>query len=387
MTPAGALVLAGSPAAALLDPREVGVVDADLARVWGPDVLRAVGVLDGLAVLRADEVDLDDLPARLAGLADVDDWADETGSGTVAELVGIRDLDVVRPQCWPETLRHMASDPVLRRALVEPVRVSGPDGSSSVPSYAAWWLRRELGTVGLLDPAAGTGLGDLLDRAPPWVADLDADVRRALGLVGDLGSADPALAAVVMARLLDPVRAVDAATCLRAWALLGACAADLDAPVSESTRVLDGAGSRVVASSDAVVADDPQWLQRHDLGGLVVVMPALAAALADLLDVALASEVAEGRVRDDGVLADVPTEVTTLLPQAPRQWCEHDRLLVDDVEVQWWVDAGGVHAATTDGLARGLALAAGRWPARHALARLLVEPGDVVRLVVEDAAG
>ena len=86
-------------------------------------------------------------------------------------------------------------------------------------------------------------------------------------------------------------------------------------------------------------------------------------------------------------MADVPTEVTTLLPQAPRLWCEHDRLLVDDVEVAWWVDADGVHAATTDGLARGLAFAAGRWPARHALARLLVEPGDAVRLVVEDAAG
>ena len=387
VTPAGALVLPGSTAAAVLDPREVGVVDADLVRVWGPDVLRAVGVLDGLAVVRADEVDLDDLPARVSGLADIDDWADETGSGTVAELVGVRDLDVVRPECWPEVLRHMASEPVLRRALVEQVRVSGPDGSRSVPSYTAWWLRRELGTVGLLDPAAGTGLGDVLDRAPQWVADLDDDVRRALGLVGDLGSADLSLAAVVLGRLLDPDRAVNAATCLRAWALLGECAAHLDAPVTESTRVLDGAGSRVVALSEAVVADDPKWLQRNDLGGLVVVTPSLAPALADLLDVALASELADGRVRDDGAVVDVPTEVTTLLPQAPRLWCEHDRLLVDDVEVAWWVDAGGVHAATTDGLARGLAFAAGRWPARHALARLLVEPGDAVRLVVEDAAG
>ncbi|MEO7745219.1 MAG: hypothetical protein ABIV05_03220, partial [Actinomycetota bacterium] len=387
VTPAGALVLPGSTAAAVLEPREVGVVDSDLVRVWGPDVLRAVGVLDGLAVVRADEVDLDDLPEHLGGLADVDEWADETGSGTVAELVGVRDLDVVRSQCWPKVLRHLASEPVLRRALVERVRVAGSDGSRSVPSYTAWWLRRQLGTVGLIDPAVGTGLGGLLDRAPQWVADLDGDVRRALGLVGDLDSADVSLAAVVLARLADPDRDVDAATCLRAWALLGECAADLDAPVSESTRVLDGAGSRVVASSDAVVADDPKWLQRSDLGGLVVVTPALAPALADLLDVALASEVADGRVRDDGVAADVPTEVTTLLPQAPRQWCEHDRLLVDDVEVQWWVDAGGVHAATTDGLARGLAFAAGRWPARHALARLLAEPGDVVRLVVEDAAG
>ena len=387
VTPAGALVLPGSTAAAVLDPQEVGVVDPDLARVWGPDVLRAVGVLDGLALVRANEVDLDDLPARFGGIADVDEWADEAGSGTVAELVGIRDLDVVQSHRWPEVLRHIASQPALRRALVEPVRVSGPEGSRSVPSPTAWWLRRELGTVGQLDPAGGAGLGDLLDPAPQWVADLDDDVRRALGLVADLGSADLSLAAVVLERLLDPRRAVDAATCLRAWALLGGCAVDLDAPVTESTRVLDGAGSRVVALSDAVVADDPRWLQRTDLGGLVVVTASLAPALADLLDVALASEVAEGIVRADGVVAEVPTEAKALLPQGSGHWCEHDRLLVDGIEVQWWVDAGGVHAATTDGLARGLAFAAGRWPARHALARLLVEPGDVVRLAVEDAAG
>ena len=389
LSPAGGVVLAGSPAAGLLDPDEVGVLDDDVSAVWPREVLLAVGVLDSLATVQAYDVDLDDLPDALCDLPDIDIWADQTGPGVVAQLVAVRDLDLVLHDRWPEALRHIASQPNLRRALVDPVRVSDRDGSRPTPSYTAWWLQRKLGTVGLLDPAAPQGLRGLLDMAPPWVVGLDDGIRRALGLVVELAVAtvDQGLAAVVLQRLSQTDRVVDVLTCLRAWALLGAAAGAVDVDLPGGVRVLDGSGTRVVKASDALVPDDPRWLQRGDLGGLVVVASDQAAALADLLDLPLASELATGRVVGEGVVADVPGAVVTVLPGAPRQWHEHDRLLVDGHEVDWWVEGGVVHAATSDGLARALAWAAGDWPARHVVAQLLAVPGDVVRLMIEDAAG
>ena len=389
LSPAGGVVLAGSAAAALLDPDEVGTLDAPAEAAWPREVLVAVGVLDGLGSVQASDVDLDDLPDALADLPDIQAWADQTGPGVVAHLVAVRDLDLVLPDRWPEALRHIASQPTLRRALVDPVRVSDSSGSRPVPSYTAWWLQRELGTVGLLDPAASPGLRGLLDLAPPWVAGLDDGTRRALGLVVELAAAtvDRGLAVVVLQRLSQVDRVVDVPTCLRVWALLGAVAGEVDVDLPGGVRVLDGSGTRVVKASEALVPDDPRWLQRGDLGGFVVVASEQAAALADLLDLPLASELAEGRVAGEAVLADVPSAVADVLPGAPRQWREYDRLLVDGHEVDWWVAGGDVHAATSDGLACALAWAAGDWAARQVVAQVLAEPGAVVRLLVEDAAG
>lgn len=389
LSPAGGVVLAGSPAAGLLDPDEVGVLDDDMSAAWPRKVLVAVGVLDDLAMVQGHDVDLDDLPDALCDLPDIDSWVEQVGTGVVAQLVAVRDLDLVLAHRWPEAVQHIASRPALRSALVDRVRVSDGDVSRLVPSPTAWWLQRRLGTVGLLDPAAQQGLHGLLELAPPWVAGLDEGIRRALGLVTglDVASADPDLAAVVLQRLSQADREVDVATCLLAWALLGAAAGAVDIDLPDGVRVIDQARTRVVPAAEAMVPDDPRWLQRGDLGGLVVVAAAQAAALADLLDLPLASELAEGRIDGTGVVADVPGAVGAVLPGAPRQWREHDQLMVDGHEVDWWVEGGDVHAATSDGLARGLAWAAGDWPARHLVAQLLADPGDVVRLMIEDAAG
>jgi hypothetical protein len=191
----------------------------------------------------------------------------------------------------------------------------------------------------------------------------------------------------VLQRLSRPALVVDEPTLLQAWAVVASAADELEVDAPRQVRVLDARGTRLVDAEGAVVVDDPRWLQRPDLGGLVVCGAERAAALADLLGVPLASEVAEGRVGAGGVVAEVPGAVRALVPQAPQRWIEHDELTVDGHEVDWWVTGGEVHASTSDGLARGLAWAAGDWSARHAIAQLLTEPGDVVRLLTEDAAG
>lgn len=58
-----------------------------------------------------------------------------------AELIAVRDLDLVDDDRWPEALA-LLSRPPLRDALTQRVRVLLPDGRvQSVRPYTAWWLR------------------------------------------------------------------------------------------------------------------------------------------------------------------------------------------------------------------------------------------------------
>jgi hypothetical protein len=116
-------------------------------------------------------------------------------------------------------------------------------------------------------------------------------------------------------------------------------------------------------------------------------------ALADLLDLDLASEAADGRVTSSGVEVDVPSVALALVRQGGSsdreplaRWVEHDDLRVDGARVDWWVAGGVPHASTADGLARALAWAAGAWHLRHALAAVLTDPAGAQRQLLEDAA-
>ena len=425
--PASALALPGTPAAEIFDPEEIGLVDTALVRRWGGDVLRAVGVLDGVAVLHATDVPLAEVvggstpsdrddpdgpddPAALDGWQDwVDgvldrmDRADAQGAlppdAVITELSAVRDLDAVRDGSWSEALRLLAADPDARAAIVRPARVVAPGRSLDVPSYTAWWLRSRLAAGGAVaDPDADPALCALLPAAPELLAGLDPELRTALGVVSRWE--DLAVDAVppVLDRLADASLALDLPAALAVWRRLADLVAahpelpDLvsaDSVGVDAVRVVDGAGTRVVPAEQAVVVDDPALLQRGDLDAAVVVDADRAAALADLLDLPLAGEVVAGDLDEDehqGRPAPVPAEVRALLPQVGETWCEHDRLLVDGVEVDWWVDDTGlVHAATLDGLARGLARSAERWSTRYAVAEVLAEPSRRPAVLLDEA--
>ncbi|MBN3585655.1 hypothetical protein JYB64_25005, partial [Algoriphagus aestuarii] len=86
------------------------------------------------------EDSLDDLP-----LDGVDEWAaavsallgDPELPPVVPEFVGVRDLEFVREDRWPQAL-ELLSAPGPRAAIVEPTRVFTGDGRVvDVPSYTA----------------------------------------------------------------------------------------------------------------------------------------------------------------------------------------------------------------------------------------------------------
>ncbi|PWJ07668.1 molecular chaperone Hsp90 [Streptomyces sp. NWU49] len=406
LSPACELVFPGGPFARVMREGELAAVDAELAGKWGEQPLAACGVLVDFALVRATDVvlDPDELEPREgdfpepddAGLLDaVDVWCedvldrfpDSPVPPVATEIVAVRDLDLVDDDRWPEALALLARPP-LRDALTQPVRILLHDGTHEVVRpYTAWWLRGHP----VLDGRRPAGLrvagGDPLLRGLYDEADAtgfdDEQVLHALGVRTSVSALldEPGGAAELLDRLADPDREVTAA---QLHALYGALA-ELDPEQvtlpDEVRAVLDGR-VEVVDAADAVVVDSPDLLPFTGGVALLPVRPSRAADLAELFQVRRLSESVTGRVDSKGTEHDVPEPVRVLLgPRTPSSYVEHEELVVDGVEIDWRLtDDGVLHAATLEGVAAGLAWAAGQWPRRFEVAALLEDPSRTEEL-------
>ncbi len=418
--PAGGLVLPGSRAADWLDLDEVTPVAATVTQRWLEPVLAALGVLTSLSLLRREEFPLE---AALAAEADpgqdpteLDGWAEWTDlvaalvrargadpvEAVLTDVAALRDLDLVRPGYLPRMVAGIVREGPheVHAAITEPARVVAGGSVLRVPSYTAWWLRQELtaGEGAVAGPGADGPVATLLPSCGDELAGLPPSLRSALGVFDDLAELDAQAVPAVLRRLADPSVQLDATDAVALWRRLSDLPiVDAAGSLPDGVRVLDGLGTRVVAAEDAVVVDSPPLLQLHGLGEPVLAPAGRGAALAELLDVALAADEVDGEVVEDGPdagqIVELPSSVAGLLPllvpHPVRRWCEHDRLLVDGEDVDWWVDGTGpsavVHAATTDGLARGLAWAGGNWSCRAVLAAALSESDALAGLLAEAA--
>lgn len=288
-----ALVAADSP---------LGVLADDLAAAHPRAAFTAVGVLDGVAVLRDEapagpDHDLDDEEAWWA--EEVEPADPDARTADPGALVAVRDLELIDD--WSAAWPVLAADRAVREALTG--RPGGPR------PYTAWWLARHALLAGRRPDAwrlpSAAALAALYDAAP---GDLDEAFLAAVGVRGDLGVASAADATDLLARVGDPDRVVDAATAARAYAVLAAAVAsgavevaDVEPPAR--VRTLDAA-SRAAdpeRSAPPVVLDRPWLLDVLPPGDLVgLADPAGAPALADLLDLGLASARVHGLVRSAG---------------------------------------------------------------------------------------
>ncbi|HWN35834.1 MAG TPA: ATP-binding protein [Pseudonocardia sp.] len=375
------LMLPDAVLAPLLAPdAPLGVLATELAERYPRRVLTAVGVLDSFALL------VDEQPtAPDHELADEELWwhaAEEPPS----RLVAVRDLDLVDDGAWPAALRVLATDPAFRPAL------RAPGG------YTAWWLARHVRLAGRRPrywrlPSA-TGLAALFDVVPESVRAAVADdgLLAAIGVRADPAIADTADAADLLARLGDPARSPDAALTWAEYAELADAVlaervdpGELDPP--ERLRAADGS----VLDADRAVLLDRAWLApvlppaetvagRLDPDGID--------ALAELLDLPLASEVVAGELVDSGSgegagsgpgsvggertpwasLPEVVAACAAIGAAVPEgELWRHERLTVElsrpearrlDVPV-WWQD-GRWHAS--DPVRALLALWSEQWP-------------------------
>jgi hypothetical protein len=347
--PAGELLLPAGPLARVVDrDAGFGVVAPGLAP---DDVLAAVGVLRGFAVTTADDAD---------GVDGLDGWLATLPPGQEPGPV-VRDLDLVRDDAWPQALDLLDSQGLL------------------TSSYVRWWLAGAPVLDGrrpraLRVPGTDPLLVGLYDEAP-------GDAGRA-ALLG----ARTALAAVlldepedVLERLADPARAIGREQLRAVHAALAG--ADVEPPAQ--VRAVVSGRLEVVPAEDAVVVDRPDLLARVAPYAVLPAPLALARQVADVLDVAPASElVPEARLPRDGA-QPWAQQVGGLAPatglvrvdpalRAPGAggW---------DVGVDWVADGDVDHVRDVEGLARALAWRRGDWPRRHELlARLRGEwsPAD-----------
>jgi hypothetical protein len=406
LVPAGELVLPGSPFARIMREDELALVDSELADRWGEQPLAACGVLAGFALVRATDVvlDPDELEPRDGDFAETDDaglldavdvWCedvldrlpDSPVPPVATEIVAVRDLDLVDDDRWPQALALLAQPP-LRDAITQQVRILLPDGTHEiVRPYTAWWLRGHpvldgRRPAGLLAAGGDPLLRGLYDEADATGFD-DEQVLRALGVRTSVAALldEPGGAAELLDRLADPDREVSGT---QLHALYGALA-DLDPEQvtlpDELRAVVDGE-VRVVDAADAVVVDSPDLLAFTDGMPLLPVPPSRAAELAELFQVRRLSESVTGAETSEGTEHDVPEPVRVLLgTRTPQTYAEHEELVVDGVEIDWRLTGDGVlHAATLEGVAAGLAWAAGQWPRRFEVAALLEDPSRTQEL-------
>ncbi|ONI78991.1 hypothetical protein ALI144C_28340 [Actinosynnema sp. ALI-1.44] len=356
------LALPGSRFLEVLDPESpLGLLDPDFAERWSADVLSAVGVLTGFAVI-VDEEPIG--PEH--DLADEEEWW--SFGEEPKRVVAVRDLDLVADDKWPDALRLLAMEPATWQALREP------------GGYTAWWISR----YALLEGRAPrfwrtASASDLIGLYDPLPLDLGDDLAAAAGVRTHLEIKDATDAADLLDRLGDAQRAVPHGVSLRAHAALaGSVDVSLvDAP--EHVRVLSG---EAVDAEDCVVLDAP-WL-------LAVLPPARVVAaldddaaegLAELLDLPVASESAGDVTGGDLVpwaeLGAVVVAAELLGFDLPLEGViVHDELKANDQRVHWWVDRQNrVHCEDTpDGLARALAWASDRWIDRHVIHAILEDP-------------
>ena len=405
------LVLPGSVLARVADPDDVAPVHPALLARWGREVLAAVGVLADPTVVELADLTVDSVDGAghgsaeaaeeesgVPGLADWLAWVGDqvgrtgrTAGGppgvppTIRAAAAVPELDLVGDDGWPALLEHVATDPALRAALVTPVAVDAGGGRRvSVGSYAAWFLRTHARLDGRPTTelaVAGCDLAGLWDELAGVAA--DTGVLRAAGVRTGLADllAEPAGAADLLARLADRSRPVDAGLLRAAYrAVAGADPETVEPP--DIVRVDAGT---VLPADRVVVVTAPHHLQVRWADPPLVLPLAWAERLADVLDVATSADRLSGAgPGSPGVPRPVPPAVRRLLPGVPETWREHDELSVAGHDVTWWVDEDGVvHAATTDGLARGLAWAAGDWAARWPVAALLEDPARAAEVVAE----
>lgn len=382
------LLLPGAVLLEVLDAEEVGeegplgVLDAEFAAGWSRELLCSVGVLDSFVVVEEEEPAEPDRRCPDTAQWWAEGEAHRPDRWPPLRFTGIRDLDLVADDAWPAAIRLLAADPMTLRALREP------------GGYPAWWLSR----FALLEGwsprhwrlVGAEELAGLYDPVPD--VGLDAEHLRLVGVRDELRVEDTDDAAELLERLGDRERSVRPGTALRAHAALAEAVAegvvdpsDLDTPVS--VRSVSGA---VVSAERAAVLDEP-WMLGVLESPLVVAGGSPedfdAEALAELLDLPLASEensmrvAGEGRTQRWREVARVPTACELLgVPVPDGAVVLHDGLRVRGADsehrVHWWVDTGGdVHAERTpDGLARALAWAANSWSQRFALAALLADP-------------
>ncbi len=402
-TPAAELMLPGSRLASVLERDALACIDPELVTTYGADTLIAVGVLDTFAVLRLDSVELGE---EEHDLDDENRWYDALFDRlppgdrppTLNGVIAVRDLDLVSEDRWTQALDLLSQLPadVFADMLVT---VDSSD-TVAVPSYARWWLSthpvlngRRPDRLREPDSAELEGLFDPADVGP--------QILRLLSCLSSIDDAvaEPGTALELLDRLGEAHRTVRPDVLPDIYPRLAIALEGMNVDPPDRVRVGPG---HTVDRGEAVVLDAPHLLPLLDR--IPVPAAGLAMAVADLLDLPLATEIVSATVTSTETTVSDWADIAGASVAARRlgvaslsgRVASHDPLQVTghgevtQCKVPWWpgteidhVDAGAGPAA----LGRVLAWRHDKWPLRAALAEAFACPGEADRLAAEDGAG
>ncbi|MFE2960833.1 sacsin N-terminal ATP-binding-like domain-containing protein [Nocardia tengchongensis] len=343
LTPADELLLPGAPLGrVLVEDSPFTTVDAAVLERYGPEALRAIGVGWGFTLVAESDPTGPD-----HHLDDEESWWESLVEDP-AELVAVRDLDLVDDAEWPEALRLLLSEESTRRLVAD------RDG------YTAWWLRQHAHIdgipLGLLRHPDDTLFAGLLPQLPGFDAN---DLRVLRSVLADPEVLTPALAEELLDALADPARMPTPESVSQTYRRLAEAldagrldTADLVLP--GQVRALTG---EVIPAADALVLDRPWFGPALPADRLVVGDLACARALATLLDLPLASEAVTAEVvskgRETSWTADPLGVLLRLqfdLPLLAGDLVVHDELRVRlsgafeaTVVVAWWREGDVTH--------------------------------------------
>ncbi|MEV3963042.1 ATP-binding protein [Nocardia sp. NPDC050193] len=341
--PADELLLPDAPLIELLVPDSpFGVVARETVAEYGADALRAIGVgWDFGVVTETDPTGpdhhLDDEETWWSGLAD-----------DPAELVAVRDLDLVDDAAWPEALWRLLTTDRTRPLLGDP------------HGYTAWWLRHYaridgIALGGYRHPADTEFTGLLPELPITGLSAADLDALR--GCLADPATLDRDLVETLLAALADSEKTPAPEVVALVHARLGAAVLRLDLGTldpPDRVRALSGA---VIDAGDALVLDRPWFGLAVPADRLVAADPATAADLALLLDLPSVSEQVDAEVLGRGHETDWVNDPLGVvlrrlfdLPAPDGPLILHDELCIRltgavtrTVSVPWWRDGSATH--------------------------------------------
>lgn len=341
--PADELLLPDAPLIELLAPDSpFGVVAGEVVAEYGAGALRAVGVgWDFGVVAESDPTGpdhhLDDEETWWSGLSE-----------DPAELVAVRDLDLVDDAAWPEALWRLLSTERTRPLLGDP------------EGYTAWWLRRHARidgvTLGGYRHPADTEFAGLLPELPiTGLSAVDLDALR--GCLADPAALDLALVEMLLDALADTGKSPDPEVVARVHTRLGAAVPRLDLTALDPPDRVRALSGTVIDAGDALVLDQPWFGLAVPADRLVVADPAAAADLAVLLDLPVVSEQVDAEVLGAGRETDWTEEPLGVvlrrlfaLPPQDGPLILHDELRIRltgavtrTVTVPWWRDGTATH--------------------------------------------
>ncbi|QLY31653.1 ATP-binding protein [Nocardia huaxiensis] len=343
LLPADELLLPGAPLArVLVADSPFATVSEEVVERHGAQALRAVGV--GWSFTLVAETDPTGPDHHLD---DEESWWESLAEDP-AELVAVRDLDLVDDAEWPEALRLLLSDESTRPLLAD------RDG------YTAWWLRQHahidgipLGLMRHPDDKIFAGLLPLL----PGFESHDLAVLRGVLAAPQVLTAQ--LAEELLDALADPARIPTPEAISETYRLLAETLAEgrldtEDLVLPDRVRAISGA---VIPAADALVLDLPWFGPALPADRLVVGDIESATALADLLDLPLASQAVVAKVTSEGhhtTWTAAPLGVLLRLqfgfPARTGELVVHEDLRVHlsgayegTVAVSWWEDGDVTH--------------------------------------------